>query len=179
MTVSFADQLQEAVSEEAIHEKFQFKTSDLSEIMNLIGQVDRLHYSATKDADTKVRTLLSKMCRLLAKVDLGEEVEDLIEAKTDVERENEHLVRAQKAVEGLVKDATKRANITWLASSSAHRAYSGGERWGGGGNTTTYPKKHYAKIEKTLGVVNAKELSFFDAVYKAWMRWLTQVKTLE
>lgn len=92
------------------------------------------------------------------------------QVREDVSKANAFLKMALNAAKRLVLDKTKRANITMFAQRFAARAYKKGERFHAG-NATTYPAKHYPKLEKSLGILNAKELAFFDRAYDAYMSW--------
>ena len=77
-----------------------------------------------------------------------------------------------KALDKWVPNKTVRANLSMIAQSCASKAYLKGERWGGGLNKTTYPKKHYPELERVMGrLLDAKELTFFDRAYDSYMRW--------
>lgn len=67
-------------------------------------------------------------------------------------------------------------NIGAMASQFAAKAFQKGERWGGSQNRTTYPRKHYAELERMFGVLNARQLAWFNQVYDYNMAVLTTGK---
>lgn len=95
---------------------------------------------------------------------------------TKFERAEQRLQFGLEALERLVPNAVRRTNIALIAQSCANQAAANGERFHPG-NATVYPAKHYTHLERTLGVLSAPDLSYFDQVYTLYMQWHSEVES--